>query len=565
MWYIKINMNKDTIYIEPENDITDILAKLKDSEQKIVALVPPKKAGVLRSAVNIKLIAKTARDNEKVVVLVTTDPSLIKLAASTRIPVAKDLQSRPEIPTEEDVEASMKKEQVIEDDLSKPDTTKDQKTDNKSQSAKKPEKSDDSDEDDKPKKVDKEKKSKKDGKKVPDIKKTRKLIIIGASAFVCVVAFLIWALAIAPKANVNITMKTTANGFSENVTFTTEDSEENLEEGKFLLEEQKLEKKDTINFTATGQKDNGNKASGSLSVYGSFTDAGSISIPAGATFSYGGMTFAVANATSLSWNGEDSNCDEGSSIRAGCKKSTTVNVVATQPGTQFNVGSQSSGWISNVGGIYVASSNGIGGGTSDIKTIVTQADIDKAKASIEASADEDAKSELVKSFKDNMTPIDSSFKQVVGEATSSPAVGEECSGNATLSITTTLTMYAVDGTRVEEFIKSKADASDDQEVYSVGEPYFDRFVSGDTGFAAKLKTTTQIGPKLSYDEILSKTKGKKIGEAQAALKSVTGVKEVSINGNFFWVRSVPNDDNRVNIEINVETDNNNNNSGEKSE
>ena len=61
-----------------------------------------------------------------------------------------------------------------------------------------------------------------------------------------------------------------------------------------------------------------------------------------------------------------------------------------------------------------------------------------------------------------MTPIDSSFKQVVGEATSSPAVGEECSGNATLSITTTLTMYAVDGTRVEEFIKSKADASDDQ-------------------------------------------------------------------------------------------------------
>ena len=58
-------MNKDTIYIEPENDITDILAKLKNSEQKVVALVPPKKAGVLRSAVNIKLIAKRLATTKK--------------------------------------------------------------------------------------------------------------------------------------------------------------------------------------------------------------------------------------------------------------------------------------------------------------------------------------------------------------------------------------------------------------------------------------------------------------------------------------------------------------------
>lgn len=114
-------MNKDTIYIEPENDITDILAKLKNSEQKVVALVPPKKAGVLRSAVNIKLIAKTARDNEKAAVLVTTDPALIKLAAAAKIPVAKTLQSRPEVPTDEDVAALMANEQVIDDMSDQPE------------------------------------------------------------------------------------------------------------------------------------------------------------------------------------------------------------------------------------------------------------------------------------------------------------------------------------------------------------------------------------------------------------------------------------------------------------
>ena len=51
-------MNKDVIYIEPEDDITDIILKIENSKEKIVALVPPKKTNVLRSIVNVKLIYK---------------------------------------------------------------------------------------------------------------------------------------------------------------------------------------------------------------------------------------------------------------------------------------------------------------------------------------------------------------------------------------------------------------------------------------------------------------------------------------------------------------------------
>ena len=75
-------MNKDVIYIEPEDDITDILANIKGAKNRVVALVPPKKAGVLRSAVNFKLIAKTATRADKVVVLISNDESLVKLAAA---------------------------------------------------------------------------------------------------------------------------------------------------------------------------------------------------------------------------------------------------------------------------------------------------------------------------------------------------------------------------------------------------------------------------------------------------------------------------------------------------
>ena len=109
-------MNKDVIYIEPEDDITDIITKIENSKEKIVALVPPKKAGVFRSVVNIKLITKASTAAEKTVVLVTTDPSIVKLAAATKLPVTKNLQTAPVIPKAEKLEETTKEELVEESD-----------------------------------------------------------------------------------------------------------------------------------------------------------------------------------------------------------------------------------------------------------------------------------------------------------------------------------------------------------------------------------------------------------------------------------------------------------------
>ena len=110
-------MNKDVLYIEPEDDITDIITKIEKSKEKIIALVPPKKAGVFRSVVNIKLINKAGKSAEKTIVLVTTDPSIVKLAAATKLPVTKDLQTAPVIPKEEKEEDddTISKEELVEE------------------------------------------------------------------------------------------------------------------------------------------------------------------------------------------------------------------------------------------------------------------------------------------------------------------------------------------------------------------------------------------------------------------------------------------------------------------
>ncbi|MBR3319681.1 hypothetical protein IKG06_04270, partial [Candidatus Saccharibacteria bacterium] len=95
-------MNKETIYIEPSDDITDILSRIKASDKKIIALVPPKKPTVLLSSVNIKLIARAAKSAKKAIVLVTTNDSLTKLAMTANLPVAPSLRSRPVMPNDED-------------------------------------------------------------------------------------------------------------------------------------------------------------------------------------------------------------------------------------------------------------------------------------------------------------------------------------------------------------------------------------------------------------------------------------------------------------------------------
>ncbi|HRQ87054.1 MAG TPA: hypothetical protein PLY16_03000, partial [Candidatus Saccharibacteria bacterium] len=90
-------MNKEVIYIDVDDDVTAIIGKIKKSKDKIVALVPPKRVGVLQSAVNLRLLDRMAKEAKKKLVLVTNNQALIALAANAAIPVAKNLQSKPEV------------------------------------------------------------------------------------------------------------------------------------------------------------------------------------------------------------------------------------------------------------------------------------------------------------------------------------------------------------------------------------------------------------------------------------------------------------------------------------
>lgn len=562
-------MNKDVIYIEPEDDITDIITKIENSKEKIIALVPPKKAGVFRSAVNIKLMSKASKATEKTVVLVTVDPSIVRLAAAVRIPVTKNLQTAPVIPTVDAEIEETTQEEIIDD----PDEAIEEEI-NKVTEANEHKKSDDEkqdkeeDDDDLPAKS-KGKKEKKSDKGTTDavdksgnpvinwIKAHKKTTIFGCIGVIVLTVALVWAFTIAPAVDIAVGISTEPNNFAEMITFTTNMAEENIGEGKFFLEEKKLESVAEVNFEATGQKNNGEKATGEVIVYSFFKKEGTIAINAGSTFTINGLSYTSNKDAALTWNGEDfKNCDNKNNAtqitNSGCQVSTSVTVTATSAGTKYNIAPSNSGW-STTANVSVYSDKSMSGGTDDIIKVVEQADIEKAKNELKSVNGDENKAKLISSIDGEALVLENSFDQETSAAVATPAAGEEVKDGVTptLKATTTAVVYVVDKSKLQEYITEKAKLEDDQKIYEIKDPYVENFVKGDTGYAGRLKAVYAVGPKVTDNDVLEMVKGKGIGDARHDLSSINGITSVTITPSYPWVSVIPSDTNKITIKMEV--------------
>lgn len=556
-------MNKDVIYIDPEDDITDIITKIENAKEKIVALVPPKKSSVFRSAVNIKLIAKSGVNASKTIVLVTTDPAIIKLAGTTKLPVTKDLKSAPSVPKIEDsVEietasadealkaAAMQNEEEVVEDI---------------EAEAKPEKEGSSETAEAEKKTDKKEKPVKSKNPFINWVKNHKILVSVLCGVIVILGLVIfWAFKIAPAAFVTVTIRTTTTNFSENATFVTKLTDESVTNGKFYLDEKKTETKTEATFDATGTKNVGDKATGEVVIYTYFRNSGNMAVNAGAVFSYGNLKFTADKDVTLSWDGKDldkcENKDDASSITSGCMISGRVKVTATEPGTIYNVAAARSGWgtTANVG---VYSDQAMSGGTSKTVKVVQQSDIDAALAKIKennATSQAARKAKLVATIDEGAFIIDSSYKQTMSEPVSKPALGEEVEGDgkATLAVTTTDSIYLVDKTKVEQFITEKAKISEDYKIYQMNDPFIENFTEVDDGnYIGKIKTSVVSGPKVTENDIIDTIKGKGLGEARADLLSAFGgidSNKTRIDVSYFWVFKIPSNPAKITVTISVE-------------
>ena len=593
-------MNKDVIYIEPEQDITDILANIKASKNKIVALVPPKKAGVLRSAVNFKLIAKTARQNEKTVVLITTDEALRRLANSVAMPTSKSLSSKPQLPDDDDAvefgdEIDEADDTAGEDEPEEAESAEDDAEEEapaeeepkaskkipvaaavkvaKKAPAKKPVEDDviegepepEPEEEKKPQTKNEKKVAKMKGAKIPNFAKYRKFIIAGAITLVVVVAFSIWATVIAPAAKISVKVHTTSQNFTEKVTFVNDESKSSPKEGVLFLEEQTVEKSAEGEFTATGKVDKGTKATGKVTITRpakdiiTSSDSLKFVVPKGTTFTIAGKAFTSTEDADLSVSDKGLGiCSYKACTAAAVTK--TVSVVAKENGEAYNVAAQTKGITSSttIPSHYTVTSTAMTGGSSKVVTVVSKEDVETAASSLEMPSQNEIREELANQFGADYIFL-GNIKQSEAVITTSPALNEEVGENITPKVVKKITysMYAVKREPVKTYIESVVSANlgdDTQEIYDTGidKAFFEAFKNADNDNSAKLKTTVKTGPRVTDEMVREKSLGYKVGEVQSRLKSIKGVSSVKVDTSYFFVMSVPNDTNKVEVNIEIE-------------
>lgn len=563
-------MTKDIIYIDVEDDITAIIGKIKKSHEKVVALVPPKRIGILQSAVNLQLLSRIAKNTNKKLVLITHNHALMALSSSAGIPVAKNLKTKPmllDVKKDEEVEG----EDVIDGAqlpvgdhvrIASAHHGKVSKKDESSEEATETEDSKDESEEDQDtvdnrelvlesidiEKANEEgdKKSKKEHKiKVPDFGRFRIYLLLGLIFGSALIYFLVWAMVYAPAAKVIITAKTSPAPVSVNVKLsdTTDISKNTIQ---ILTKE--LKKESSVEFNATGTDTVGDKASGTITLSNAFS-SDAIYVPAGSSFNNGDYNFVTTADASVPGAGV-----VDSEIVAG---TLDVAVEAEDIGGEYNLSERA--YISSVGGLTAYGGDMTGGTSREVK-VVTEDDLKKAKDQLASMSEDQAKEELIAQFTNGEAVIMDSFVANDKDPVVSSEVGKEAKGGiATVSSESTYVITAIAKSELDVYLKDAIEKQIDtktQRIYDDGfeDISFSSYLKTEKATTVSLATVGKVGPNIDQDQVKDRAKGLRYGDVQALLGIIKGVSDVDVKFSYFWVTTVPEDTSKIEVEFILQND-----------
>lgn len=561
---------KDTIYIDVDEEITGIIDKVTASKHKIVALVLPKRCTVLQSIVNMKLLKRKADLEKKNLVLITSESGLLPLAGAVKLHVAKTLQSKPAIPSApkiansdlemEDSKDSDDLDQVDSDDVAdevdepvidkskpiaaytKPDT---EETIEMEDSLDSENETDDNE---------KDKKSKnKTAKtpKIPNFDKFRKKTLLIGGAIILLISFWIYSITVMPKAK--IVIKTDNISVNSNFDFTANTAQKELDLDKSLVPalEKSVKKTDTEKVSATGQKNIGDKATGTVTIRISKCAKDNINIPAGTTVSNGSLSFITQTDVTLTAFPNIGNCANDNPALA-IFTTKTVKVTAANSGEQYNI---SGGRAFTVNGYSEASgidSSAMSGGTDKIVKVVSDTDVNAAKAKLVDKSKDAANEELKQQFSEDYFVIEETFAAAAPEITTTPNIGDE-SSDVTVTSNVTYVMLAVKTEDINKLVEKSVEKQIDTEKQKIADNGLSKAVikvsekKSPTEQKISVQTTASTGAQINEDELKKEIAGKKKGDVRDMIGKRPGIKEVDVNYSPLWVSTAPKNPKKITI------------------
>jgi len=525
-----MSSGKEVIYIDIEDDITAIIGKLKSSSKKIVALVPPKRASVFSSFVNLKLLKKAAKDADKRLVIVTADESLTTLAGGLGLYVAKNLQTPPAVP-EVESRPSVPSAVIQAGGVAAPVSTSDKATT-----------------------PDVSKKSKKlkaldSGKRLPNFNRFRKWLLIGGAVLVALLLLWWWAFFIAPTAEVVISADQTRIRTEFGLGVVLEgDADSSDDSPEISGQRQSVELKQTAQATATGEKNKGKKASGQMTITNCSSQ--NYSVSKGDGFSASGQTFISTESATVPQSGYSFTpggftCDEDGQA--------SVDVVATSPGGDYNLSAQSyqiSGSPNNI----QADGSTMSGGTDNIVAILTREDVERALASL--SEDNTSRSEIIEQltqeFSGEVYLFDDTFEDETNDPKATPDIGSE-TDSAKIVATQTYSIVGVSHSELESIITGQfeSELKQQQAVTNTG---IDDMVptitdENDQKITFNIISNGLAGPDLDIARLKDELTSRRYSDALSYVDQLPSVNDVEISLSPIWVGSMPRSSSKITVTI----------------
>lgn len=543
---------RELIYIDTDDDITSLVEKIKEASGAVVALVPPKRIGVLQSVVNLRLLQRAAKTAKKHLAIVTTDPALVNLAAGLAIPVAKNINAQakiPEVTNEEeisdviegndiDVTNSKGRAHNLSEDKEISAAVAAIETDDRIHNDRDADGIPDDEQYERPKPVKKQ-------IKIPNINGLRTKLLIGGGLAVVLIGFLTWALVFAPQATITIMAKTSTVKITKALSLIPS-GDKDAAAGLLQPVVKQTKANETVEFEATGSKEVGEKATGTVAFCynetnfnGDTGNKNAFTLPAGTRLYANNVQFTTDSDLPIEGGrkvGSDS-----------CETYYRVKVTAVNIGEEGNIAENTEMIVADYPNLEAIAYDNFTGGSKRMVKSVQQSDIDKALEELnkKGESEDKIKDDLKSQMAATTVAIDNSFNVARSEAKITPAVNEIAeNGKATASVELTYTLVGVNRTDLNEIVDAQLAEEIDpntQKIYNNGlnEVQFSDFQANNSGYTVTIKTEGHVGPIINSDDVKKEAVGKKSEEIKAMLMKTSGVNDVSVTMSPFWINKAP--------------------------
>ena len=547
-------MEKGTVYIEADDEITTVIDKVLSAKEDIVAVVLPKRASVFQSVVNLKLLKKASEEAKKRVVLISSEPAIESISAIAGMHIAQSLSSKPFVPKRTKPASS---ETISSKELDVVDSGPDESSDSET-IEEKPES--DTIELDNTQSVAEElpegslalaggaKVVKKSRFKIPDFSSFRLRLGLAITAIILLIVGWVFGFIILPKANITINTDTSSQPVTMDFIARADITEINLETGELPAKKAEISKEDKVTVPATGEKNVGEKASGTMTITNCNVDDESVSVPAGTAFSTGGLSFTITEAVTIAV----SNFTGGGVCKK--DKSAAVGVVATDSGSKFNLSARTYTTTNND---LSGSGSNMSGGTDTVVKVVSDSDINKAKEQLKGIATASAITELNQNLTaQQLQALPETLEETAPVVKTSKAVGSEAS-DVTVTQTVKYSMLGVSssdlGSLLDNRIAKSIEGQADKNIRGNGlgsAVYRLATKTSADNQTVTLDTIAVLGPEFDENVIRNEVAGKKRGDIEKMLESREGVRSVSVEYSPFWITTTPKSANKIKIIIN---------------